>query len=162
MALLQHKALADYKKQVEAFQSFLEKFETSKISPDAATEAIGGLDLDGDQTSDEYDFMDDVAERDGSNSRRRPKRKYLDMLLDVANRERPDVLIELDDLREVCGITQPNLATITNASIQFEDSLGADSDLHLVESITKNTKHYIDLFSDAVDMAMPEPTKAIS
>jgi DNA replication licensing factor MCM7 len=103
MALLQHKALADYEQQVTAFQSFLEKFETSKTSPDAATEAIGSLHLDGDHTSDEYDFMDDVADQDSSNSRRRLKRKYLDMLLDVANRERPDILIELDDLQEVRG-----------------------------------------------------------
>jgi len=117
MALLQHKALADYKKQVEAFQSFLEKFETSKTSPDAATEGIRGLDLDGDQTSDEYDFMDDIADRDGNNVRRRPKRKYLDMLLDVANRERPDILIELDDLREVREKTQPALITLTNPTV---------------------------------------------
>lgn len=101
MALLQHKTLADYEKQVVAFQSFLEKFETSKTN--AATEAIGSLQIDGDHTSDEYDFMDDLPEHDSSDARRRPKRKYLDMLLDVSNRERPDVLIELDDLQEVCG-----------------------------------------------------------
>ena len=101
MALLQHKALADYKKQAEAFESFLEKFETSKTSPDAATEAIDSLNLDGDHTSDEYDFMDDVGDGNGSAPRRRPKRKYMDMLQEVANRVRPDILIELDDLQEV-------------------------------------------------------------
>lgn len=100
MALLQHKALADYEKQLVAFQSFLEKFETSKT--DAAAEAIESLQIDGDHTSDEYDFMDDLPEHDSNQSRRRPKRKYLDMLLDVANRERSDILIELDDLQEVC------------------------------------------------------------
>ena len=98
MALLQHKALADYAKQLEAFQSFLEKFET-KTSSDAAAEAIDGLHLDGDHTSDEYDFMDDVA--DESATRRRPKRKYLDMLQEVADRERQNILVELDDLQEV-------------------------------------------------------------
>ena len=98
MALLQHKALADYEKQLDAFQSFLEKFETSKTSADVG-EAIGGLHFDGDHTSDEYDFMDDVADED--RSRRRPKRKYVDMLQEVANRERQNIVIELDDLQEV-------------------------------------------------------------
>lgn len=101
MALLQHKAFADYEKQLEAFQSFLEKFETSKTSTDAAAEAIDDLHLDGDHTSDEYDFMDDVSDTNGNNSRRRPKRKYMDMLQEVANRERQNILIELDDLQEV-------------------------------------------------------------
>lgn len=99
MALLQHKAIADYEKQLEAFQSFLEKFETSKT--ESATEAIDGLHLDGDHTSDEYDFMDDVGNDENSRSRRRPKRKYMDMLQEVANRERQNIVVELDDLKEV-------------------------------------------------------------
>ncbi|KIW51281.1 hypothetical protein PV05_10019 [Exophiala xenobiotica] len=144
MALLQHKALADYAKQLEAFQSFLEKFETSKTSSDAAAEAIDGLHLDGDHTSDEYDFMDDVADGDDTNARRRPKRKYMDMLQEVADRERQNILIDLDDLQ------------------QFEDSLPADLNLRLVESVTNNTKHYVDLFSDAVDKVLPKESKDIS
>ena len=101
MALLQHKALADYEKQLEAFQDFLEKFETSKTSTESAAEAIDGLHLDGDHTSDEYDFMDDVADEDRTQTRRRPKRKYVDMLQEVADRERTNIVIELDDLKEV-------------------------------------------------------------
>ncbi|KAK5330005.1 DNA replication licensing factor MCM7 [Exophiala xenobiotica] len=144
MALLQHKALADYAKQLEAFQSFLEKFETSKTSSDAAAEAIDGLHLDGDHSSDEYDFMDDVANGDGTSARRRPKRKYMEMLQEVADRERQNILIDLDDLQE------------------FEDSLPADLNLRLVESVTNNTKHYVDLFSDAVDKVLPKESKDIS
>ena len=98
MALLQHKALADYEKQLDAFQAFLEKFEISKTS---ASEAIDGLNLDGDHTSDEYDFMDD-ADDDRTRSSRRPKRKYMDMLQEVANRDRQNIVVELDDLQEVC------------------------------------------------------------
>ena len=99
MALLQHKALADYEKQLEAFQSFLEKFETSKTSSDTTAEA-----LDADHTSDEYDFLDDVADED--RSRRRPKRKYMEMLQEVADRERQNIVVELDDLNEVrCEIS---------------------------------------------------------
>ncbi|KIW26387.1 uncharacterized protein PV07_09486 [Cladophialophora immunda] len=144
MALLQHKALADYEKQLEAFQTFLEKFETSKTSSDSAAEAISDLHLDGDHTSDEYDFMDDVADEDHSRSRRRPKRKYMEMLQEVADRERQNIVVELDDLKE------------------FEESLGDDMNLRLVESVTNNTKHYVDLFSDAVDKIMPKASKEIS
>ncbi|KAJ9606198.1 DNA replication licensing factor MCM7 [Cladophialophora chaetospira] len=141
MALLQHKALADYEKQLDAFQSFLEKFETSKTT-DAAAEAVDALHLDGDHTSDEYDFMDDVADED--RSRRRPKRKYVDMLQEVADRERQNIVIELDDLQE------------------FEESLGDEIHLRLVESVTNNTKHYVDLFSEAVDKIMPKPSRETS
>ncbi|KIV94395.1 hypothetical protein PV10_02164 [Exophiala mesophila] len=144
MALLQHKSLADYAKQVAAFEEFLDKFETSKTSEDLAAEAIDNLNLDADHTSDEYDFMDDVANGDDTTTRRQKKRKYRDMLQDVANRECSNILVELDDLKE------------------FEDTLGDEQNLKLVESITKNTKHYIDLFADAVDKAMPKPSKEIS
>jgi DNA replication licensing factor MCM7 len=112
MALLQYKAIADYEKQLDAFQSFLEKFETSKTSTDATAEAIDGLHLDGDHTSDEYDFMDDVADDDRAGSRRRPKRKYMDMLQEVADRERQNIVVELDDLNEVreCSAAWERLA----------------------------------------------------
>ncbi|KIW82908.1 hypothetical protein Z517_02151 [Fonsecaea pedrosoi CBS 271.37] len=144
MALLQHKAIADYEKQLDAFQTFLEKFETSKTSSDSATEAINNLNLDGDHTSDEYDFMDDLADEDDSRTRRRPKRKYMEMLQEVADRERQNIVIELDDLKE------------------FEESLSDEINLRLVESVTNNTKHYVDLFADAVDKIMPKPSKEIS
>lgn len=101
MALLQHKAIANYEKQLDAFQHFLEKFETSKTSSDAAAAAIDDLHLDEDNTSDEYDFMDDVADGQRSSSRRRPKRKYFEMLQEVADRERQNILVDLDDLQEV-------------------------------------------------------------
>jgi DNA replication licensing factor MCM7 len=37
-----------------------------------------------------------------------------------------------------------------------------DIDLKLVESIQKNTKRYIDVFSEAVDAVMPKQTREIS
>lgn len=161
MALLQHKSLADYEKQVAAFEDFLDKFETSKTSEDLAAEAIDNLNLDEDHTSDEYDFMDDVANGDSTTTRRQKKRKYRDMLQDVANRECSNILVELDDLKEVRLALWP-CATSANSKPQFEDSLGDEQNLRLVESITKNTKHYIDLFADAVDKAMPKPSKEIT
>jgi len=107
MALLQYRAPVDYEAQQEAFRDFLENFKSSQSkSEEAAADAIDDLNLDEDRTSDEYDFMDDVAEDNDSRSRRagrsRPsKRKYISMLQEVADRERSSVLIELDDLEEV-------------------------------------------------------------
>ena len=144
MALLAYKAPVDYEAQLDAFQSFLEKFETTKSASDEAAEAIDGLNLDEDHTSDEYDFLDDVANGDGARRQHGTKRKYVEMVQEVADRDRQNVLIELDDLKE------------------FEASLSEDSNLRLVESIANNTKHYVDLFSEAVDKIMPKPSKEIS
>lgn len=104
MALLQYRAPVDYEAQQEAFRDFLENFKSSQTaSEDAAAEAIDGLHIDGNGTSDEYDFMDDVEDGDGTRSRRengnRPdKRKYMALLQDIADRVKSNILIELDDL----------------------------------------------------------------
>lgn len=107
MALLQYRAPVDYEAQQGAFRDFLENFKSSQSKPEeTAAEALDDLNLDEDRTSDEYDFMDDVAEGDGRGSRRagrsRPtKRKYMSILQEVADREKSSILIELDDLEEV-------------------------------------------------------------
>lgn len=44
---------------------------------------------------------------------------------------------------------------------QFEKALPENENLRLVESIQRNTKRYIDVFSQAVDQVMPEKTKDI-
>lgn len=105
MALLQYPAPVDYTAQLDAFKDFLKNFKTfESASEAAATEAIEDLHIDGDATSDEYDFMDDSE--DGNEAqrprrRREPKLKYMQMLQDVADRERTNILIELDDLATV-------------------------------------------------------------
>ncbi len=66
------------------------------------------LNIDEDGISDEYDFMDDVA--NGSSKRPTgrgdkgldPKKKYMAILQDVADRYTSEVTIELDDLDTVC------------------------------------------------------------
>ena len=142
MALLQFKPPVDYAAQLDAFTAFLEKYETTQTASDEAAEAIGGLRLDGD---DEYDFMDEVANGEAPNGQQHgTKRKYIEMLQEVADRDRQNLTIELDDLKE------------------FEISLGTDSNLKLVESVQNNTKHYIDLFSDAADKVMPKTTKELT
>ena len=144
MALLQYRAPADYEAQLQAFETFLDKFEVTQSATDQASEAIDGLHLDGDATSDEYDFMDDVDGNEAQQRRQRPHKKYMDMLQKVADRERSNILVELDDLRS------------------FEDSLGTDVNLKLVDSIMKNTKHYVELFSVAVDKRMPNESREIT
>lgn len=107
MALLQYPAPVDYDAQQAAFKDFLTQFKSfESASESAAAEAIEGLHIDEDGTSDEYDFMDDIEEEDGrpgrtSRRRRDPKNKYMQILQDVANRDRTDILIELDDLDTV-------------------------------------------------------------
>lgn len=107
MALLQFPAPVDYAAQLTAFKDFLTHFKSfESASESAATEAIEDLHIDEDRTSDEYDFMDDAEEsgEPGRTSRRRrdPKNKYMKVLQDVANRDRTNILIELDDLDTVC------------------------------------------------------------
>ena len=93
-------------KLVAAFEDFLTKYRSVQTDLDAAaTDAFQDLNIDGDGTSDEYDFMDDVA---GGKETRRPngqpsevRTKYMDMLQKVADRQLDQVTIELDDLDNV-------------------------------------------------------------
>ncbi|KAJ6002474.1 DNA replication licensing factor MCM7 [Penicillium sp. IBT 35674x] len=149
MALLQYHAPVDYAAQLDGFKDFLKHFKTMQSTDEAAaTEALEGLNIDGNRTSDEYDMMDDIeggAQTRSARKQRQVKLKYMDMLLDVANRDSTHILIELDDLET------------------FEKSFPEEQQtLKLVESIQKNTKRYIDVFSQAVDAMMPAGTKDIS
>lgn len=107
MALLQYPAPVDYTKQLDAFKDFLKHFKTfQSTSEAAATEALEELNIDGERSSDEYDFMDDADEAEGgqtNTARRRKdlKLKYMQVLQDVANRDQSNILIELDDLSVV-------------------------------------------------------------
>ncbi|GLA39707.1 Mcm2-7 hexameric complex component [Aspergillus niger] len=149
MALNAYTLNVNYEAQLDAFKHFLKHFKSfESASESAATEAIEDLRIDEDGTSDEYDFMDDVAQEGGAQRagrrRREPKLKYMQVLQEVADRERTNILIELDDL-----------AT-------YEKGLSEDEDLRLVDSVQKNTYHYIDLFSRAVDALMPKESKEIT
>jgi DNA replicative helicase MCM subunit Mcm2 (Cdc46/Mcm family) len=59
-------------------------------------------------------------------------------------------------------LTSEILPIRSNSGLQYEKAIGEDQNLKLVESITNNTKHYIDLFSDAVDKVMPKESKEIT
>lgn len=90
---------------IAAFEDFLLNYKTTQTDLDlAATDAFEELNLEEDGTSDEYDFMDDVAGgKDARHAARQkePKRKYMDMLQKVADRQIGEVTIELDDLDNV-------------------------------------------------------------
>jgi len=91
-----------------AFEDFLKIFKSSGTSE--AANALQDLNLDDeDGTSEEYDFMDDVEDNNAGRTRRReqrsrdPKTKYMDLLQDVADRKRPHITIDLDDVDMVWG-----------------------------------------------------------
>lgn len=75
-----------------------------KTSPEQQlTNALNNVDLDDD--SDEYDFMDDAEtqnrrQREKARSRS-PQHKYKDLLQKLADREADEVVIDLDDLYTV-------------------------------------------------------------
>jgi DNA replication licensing factor MCM7 len=109
MALLQFRTPVNYSEQQEAFQDFLNHFKSfESASETSAAEAIEDLHIDEDGTSDEYDFMDD-AENEGrgrtgpaaGRRKRESKKKYAQILQDVADRLKTNILIELDDLDTV-------------------------------------------------------------
>ena len=94
---------------LEAFEDFLQNFKSSSsASESSATKALQDLNIDEDNLSDEYDFMDDVANgtcRRPAGQRDKgmdPKKKYMAILQDVADRYVSEITIELDDLDTVC------------------------------------------------------------
>ncbi|KAI2463612.1 DNA replication licensing factor mcm7 [Annulohypoxylon bovei var. microspora] len=145
MALLQYRNVVDYEAQQAAFENFLEKFKTSPEQ--TLTHAIGQINIEEDDLSDEYDFMD---EDDEAHERRRkekavsrlPQHKYADMMQKLADRAIDEVLVELDDI----------------TSWENDTNEG----LKLVESIESNTKHYVDIISKAIDNKMPAPTNGVT
>ncbi|KAI1813004.1 DNA replication licensing factor mcm7 [Poronia punctata] len=145
MALLQYRNIVNYEEQQGAFEDFLVNFKTSPEQN--LTHAIGQINIDDDDISDEYDFMDEDDEaheqrrRDKASSRL-PKHKYADMLQKLADRAIDEVLIELDDL------------------VTYEND--TNDSLKLVESIENNTKHYVDVVSRAIDNKLPAPTSGVT
>ncbi|RDL40033.1 DNA helicase [Venustampulla echinocandica] len=149
MALLQFRAPVNYEEHQKAFEDFLQTFKTTPTS--AITHALGGMNIDQDDLSDEYDFMDDDdvqgqnARRQTSSQSKMPKLKYLDLLQKVADRYEDEITIDLDD--------------VAKADQQLEAN---GTPMKLIESIETNAKHYLDIMAKAVDAIMPEPTRDIN
>lgn len=88
-----------------AFEDFLTGYKSTATDLEIPSNALQGLNIDGDNTSDEYDFMDDaIAAKEKqrpTGAAKGPRRKYMDQLQEVADRKRDEVLIELDDVDNV-------------------------------------------------------------
>ena len=91
----------------EHFEDFLQTFKTAPQKSQGLAGALGDMNIDEDDFSDEYDFMDDDDE-EAQNARlqarkhaKGPKTKYLDLLQKVANRYEDEINIDLDDLAKV-------------------------------------------------------------
>jgi DNA replication licensing factor MCM7 len=125
MALLQYRAPVNYDDHqskweptitiaymltiLGAFEDFLQSFKTSPKSGLAG--ALSDMNIDEDDFSDEYDFMDDDDE-EGQNARQEarsqakiPKLKYKDLLQMVADRYEDEITIDLDDLAKVGSLS---------------------------------------------------------
>lgn len=142
--LLQYKAPVSYSAQLTAFEHFVQDFKTSPEQ--TIIEGLGDIAIDDDDLSD-YDPMDEDDEaaqrRQQEKTRQKgPRHKYRELLQDLADRKINEVIIDLDEL----------------ASFEAD----VDEGLHLVESIERNTKHYVELVSRAIDKLMPEPSSEVS
>ncbi|KAI4153255.1 MAG: hypothetical protein LQ341_000559 [Variospora aurantia] len=148
MALLTLRSPVDYAAQQAAFEDFLTGYKSTTTDLDIPANALQELTIDGDNTSDEYDFMDDITaakeKQRPVQQTKGPSKKYMDQLQEVVDRKRDEVLIELDDLDN------------------YEKSLGDDKGLKLVESVERNARHYVDVLSQAVDKIMPKETRELS
>lgn len=91
-----------------AFVDFLQNFKSSSTE---AADQLENLNLNGDGDSAEYDMLDDSDDpAPNVQRRRRTKAKYLEMLQDISDRTRTNVIIDLNDLDTV---RPPKLARIS-------------------------------------------------
>ncbi|EFW99975.1 DNA replication licensing factor [Grosmannia clavigera kw1407] len=143
--LLNYKRPVDYNAQLSRDPSFLSDF---KSTPEhAIVHALGNINIDDDDLSDEYDFMDEdggAAARRAQEraARRKPQYKYRELLQGLADRKINEIVVDLDDVHS------------------FEEDVGQE--LKLTQSIEGNTKHYVELLSKAVDELLPEPSTDVS
>ncbi|KAE8448359.1 hypothetical protein EG329_009603 [Mollisiaceae sp. DMI_Dod_QoI] len=150
MALLQFRAPVNYEDHQQALEDFLQSFKTSPKTELAG--ALGDMNIEEDDFSDEYDFMDDEDDDEGHNTRREartqakvPKLKYMDVLQKVADRYEDEITVDLDDLAKYDQVLEEN-----------------GTPLNLVASIETNAKHYLDIMARAVDKVMPDATREIN
>lgn len=94
-----------YRVRPATFKTFLQDFKASPA--DSITHALGGMNIEEEDLDDEYDFMDEDNEdeerrRQERANRKKPYHKYKDLMQQLANRDIDEVLIELDDIAQVC------------------------------------------------------------
>lgn len=83
-------------------------------------------------------------EPNGAGARGGKTLKYLAQLLEISNRERDQLIIDLNDLEAYEKATTDD-----------------EHNYKLIESIERNAHHYIEVFSRAVDKCLPAPTNEL-
>jgi DNA replication licensing factor MCM7 len=91
MSLFPYRAPVKYAEQKDIFKDFLQHYKSFE-----SADAIEDLRLDEDDDEDE-EMEDGTTER----RRRDPKVKYMQILQDIADRVKDNIVIELDDLDSV-------------------------------------------------------------
>ncbi|KAH5414991.1 DNA replication licensing factor MCM7 [Parastagonospora nodorum] len=143
MALLTTTAPVNYEEQEAAFVDFLKNFKSSSTE---AADQLQGLNLNGNGADEEYDMMDDEDDPAPNRARNgQSKTKYMNQLQEVSNRERDEIVIDLNDVE----------AYERTAS-------DGEHNYKLIESIERNAHHYLEVFSRAVDKCLPPPTKELN
>ncbi|KAI5804200.1 MCM2/3/5 family-domain-containing protein [Peziza echinospora] len=154
MALRSIGAKADYPAQQAQFESFLKEFKTVTVddleTDQSAADALNSLNIanDVESTPRSRGRKSKAAVTAARNAaaaaalQRTPKLKYMVQLQEIANRQRDSITIDLDDLDA------------------FERQ--QDESLDLVKSISNNTAHYLEIFSRAIDKAMPSESVDVS
>ncbi|KAH7401946.1 MCM2/3/5 family-domain-containing protein [Phaeosphaeria sp. MPI-PUGE-AT-0046c] len=145
MALLTTGAPVNYEEQESAIIDFLNTFKSS--STDAADQ-LQNLNLGGNDDDHEYDMVDgedDPAPNGAGAQAGKMKLKYLNQLLEISNRERDQLIIDLNDLEAYEKATTDD-----------------EHNYKLIESIERNAHHYLELCSRAVDKCLPPPTKELN
>ena len=107
-----------------AFEDFLTSYKSTTTDLEIPSNALQGLNIDGDDdnTSDEYDFMDDVTgpkdKQQPNGQPKGPQKKYIEQLQEVSDRKRNEILIELDDLDNVKTFEPAAEATLIHMAVR--------------------------------------------
>jgi DNA replication licensing factor MCM7 len=91
------------KQRIAAFADFLKNFKSSSTE---AADQLEGLNLNGNGAEEEYDMVDDSGDPVPNGARTgngKSKIKYLNQLQEVSNRERDEIVIDLNDVELVSG-----------------------------------------------------------
>jgi hypothetical protein len=90
------------KQRIAAFVDFLKHFKSSSTE---AADQLEGLSLNGNGADEEYDMVDDSGDPvpNARNGNGKSKIKYLNQLQEVSNRERDEIVIDLNDVELVSG-----------------------------------------------------------
>ena len=84
-----------------AFEDFLTSFKSTASAETSAVNALSELQIDGDDFDSEGGSMDEAQDKEAGPRRRKDaevRKKYMEILQRVADREQAEICIELDDL----------------------------------------------------------------